>query len=137
MRSDLEAVKLKLRQLTSVIVAEAERNPQFAKELYHILGEVQQSARRKATATTDTGKVPDPFEAWSRLGPDDFNDWLQALSIEQLRAIVRENRFDTSRLSDKWKKREKFIELIAAAVASRSAHGDVFRHYESKPPAKD
>jgi len=71
----------------------------------------------------------DPFETYKQQGAEKLQSWLNELSLQELRAIVRQQRFDPSRLSDKWKTKERFIQLILERVVSRSKQGDSFRFY--------
>jgi hypothetical protein len=132
----LSDLRYRLKRLADLLADEAERNPEFASVLNDILGPSSALGKPKRSAKSE---APDPFEAFQLKGPDEFRAWLNELSISELKAIVRKQRFDPSRLSDKWKTKERFVQLIIDRVDSRSKQGDAFRFYgkesvESEPP---
>ncbi len=119
-------LRQRLRRLADLLADEAERNTEFGSMLADLLG--VQSAQDKPKKS-EKFRVPDPFDAFRARGHDGFREWLDALSVQELRAIVRQQRFDPSRLSDKWKTKRRFTQLIMDRVESRSKQGDVFRFY--------
>lgn len=121
-------LKVRLRRFTELIAQEAERNQEFAKELAEILGitESGSSTRRKQNSP---GVEVDPFDVLREKGIEGFRAWLSSLSIDMLRSIVRQHRLDSSRLSDRWKTKGRFVELICERIDARSRHGDAFRRY--------
>ncbi|MBI4295248.1 MAG: hypothetical protein HY669_03680 [Chloroflexi bacterium] len=130
----LKDLRRRLKTLADAIADEAERNPEFAKSVNDLFGIAPaQETKRKNGKTL----VPDPFEVLRLKGNEGFNQWLNALSIQELRAIVRQQRFDPSRLSDKWKTKDRFVLLIIGRVESRSKQGDTFRSYGKESVSKD
>jgi hypothetical protein len=121
-----------LRKLADLIADEAERDSGFAAALSDVLGS-SPSPVQPARRATNAVSIPDPFDVYRTKNPEEFRTWLNGLTIDELRAIVREHRFDPSRLSDRWKTKERFIKVISERVESRSKQGDVFRHYGTKP----
>jgi len=121
-------LKVRLRRFAELIVQEAERNEEFAKELANVLGitESESSIRRKRDSS---GVEVDPFDVLREKGIEGFRAWLNSLSIDMLRSIVRQHRLDSSRLSDRWKTKARFVELICERIDARSRHGDTFRRY--------
>lgn len=135
MLKDQRNLKATLRKLTELIVQEAERNQDFARQLTDVLGLTQNEIPSREKRGLQDVEV-DPFEALREKGADGFRGWLNSLSIDALRSIVRQHRLDSSRLSDRWKTKERFVDLICERVNARSRHGESFRHYgkDSKDP---
>lgn len=129
MSIDLKELRLILRELADLVADEAEQNPKFAAKLENFLVSSRELKPRKAKK--DETPIIDPFEAFTNKGSEQFQEWLQTLSIEDLRAVVRQHRLDPSRKSDRWKNKDKLIDLITKRVADRSQQGTAFRHYET------
>jgi hypothetical protein len=120
-------LKARLHKFTELIAQEAERNQEFAKGLADILGITgETSTQRKQNRSRNE---VDPFDVLVEKGIDGLKIWLGSLDIDMLRSIVRQHSLDSSRLSDKWKNKERFVELICERVHARSRHGDSFRRY--------
>lgn len=126
MLDNTKSLRKQLRRFADLLADEAERNPEFADSLLTLLtvDGVREKRKRSEKRT-----APDPFEIFRTKGADKFRQWLNDLSVQDLRGIVRQHRFDPTRLSDKWKTKERFIQLICERVESRSKQGDVFRFY--------
>jgi hypothetical protein len=127
----MKHLRKKLRRFADLIADQAERNPDFAEAISNILDPLS-SPEKENIKTTEREITLDPFEIYRSHAPEKFRDWLNGLTIHQLRSIVRQHRLDPSRLSDKWKNKERFITLISERVEARSTQGDVFRHYGVK-----
>ena len=121
-----------LRRLANAIADQAAANPEFDAEIRLILDQSPQDALRNRPDRSVSMKtkdiVHDPFEAWEQKR-EDFPAWLETLSVSELRAIVRTNGFDPARLSDRWRSKGRFIDLISRRVESRKSQGDVFLRY--------
>jgi isoleucyl-tRNA synthetase len=126
MLNESSEIRRRLKLLAQLVWEEAERNPEFAKALAELLAVQSTGEKPKKRAKTP---ALDPFEVFREKGIDGFRAWLNELSLEDLRNIVRQQRFDPSRLSDKWKTKERFVQLVLERVESRSKQGDVFRFY--------
>jgi hypothetical protein len=122
----LSDIRRRLKLLADLLADEAERNPEFASALVEILGG---TLPPKKSIRAEKIQAPDPFEALRLKGNEEFQKWLNDLSIKELKAIVRQQRFDPSRLSDKWKTKDRFVQLILDRVESRSKQGEAFRFY--------
>jgi hypothetical protein len=125
MLTDPKNVRKALQRLVDLLADEAERNPAFAEALAELVTPSHTTTRSKSKEEA----ALDPFSTFQTRGKEGLRAALIELSIEQLRSIVRQHRFDPSRLSDKWKSRERFIEVICDRVEARSRQGDAFRHY--------
>lgn len=133
MLTDPKSVRKTLQRLVDLLADEAERNPAFAEALAELFISPPTSTRSKSKEEP----ILDPFSTFQAKGKEGLRASLNGLSIEQLRSIVRQHRFDPSRLSDKWKSRERFIEVICERVEARSRQGDAFRHYGRKTEGQE
>ncbi len=132
MLMDRNILRETLRKLADAIADEAEGNPEFATVLAGIL--LSSSAPSHPNQEKRTLEhLRDPFEVYALEGEEGLRSWLESLSTQELRAIVRSNAFDPSRLSDKWKSKERFVALILQQVEGRTRRGSSFLHYGSKP----
>lgn len=134
MSVDPKQIRKALRQITDVLADEAERNPHFAAELANAIGissKEGKDTRKKNSKSSVVETSFDPFEVYLSRGIDGLREGLLSLDIEQLRNIIRKNRFDSSRASSKWKdeNKDRFISLISDAVEARTKQGEAFRNY--------
>lgn len=122
-------MKLKkvLQDLVRVIIDEADRNPEFAKEIEIALGlepkpekaTSSRAAHRRATA------VLDPISL-AREGEDALRSRLGALTLEQLKDIVAEYGMDPGKLVMKWKTPDRVIDRIVEYSVTRAKKGEAF-----------
>jgi DNA topoisomerase VI subunit B len=54
---------------------------------------------------------------------------LEQMELRELRTIVRKNVLDPSKLAEKWKNKERLINLIIERMVSRKEKGQVFMNY--------
>lgn len=126
-------LRRRLTRLVDAICDEADNNAEFLSKLEEALvGTKKVISSSKATLPEQSREdVPELFSVFAERGPQGLKSWLSSFSVEQLREIVRAHRFDPSRLSDKWKSPERFIDLILRRASARSRQGEVFRTYRS------
>jgi hypothetical protein len=137
MLDTLKKLRAFLRRLADLIADEAERNPDFAAQLQEVVApavKVRDGQPRKSQAQLP---AEHPFEVYRARGEEGLKSWLESLDITALKAVVRQHRLDPSRLSDKWKTKERFVTLILERVPARLKQGDVFRHYADREDATD
>jgi hypothetical protein len=65
----------------------------------------------------------------SEEGESALRQKLEQLELRELRTIVRKNGLDPSKLAEKWKNRERLINLIIQRMVSRKDKGKVFMNY--------
>lgn len=92
-------------------------------------GEV--SAEEAAAAReAEFAKYRDPYDMVVNGGDALFDEYLESRTEEQLRQIIKDNRWiDPNRLTRKWK-RERLVEHIRGRVLKRAHMGEVFRNYK-------
>ena len=79
--------------------------------------------RGTATPHTDT---PDVAKIHAESGVDGLKQFLASCDHKTLRRIISNNGFDPSRLSRKWKDRDRLVTLIVDRAVARSQKGDAF-----------
>lgn len=67
------------------------------------------------------------YQIFSNGGEKALREKLDPFDITVLRQIISQNSLDSSRLSRKWRKKEKLINLIVEKVAARSEKGNAFK----------
>ena len=107
-----------------------ERKPELLKDLG--LGKVAIVAEREKTAQRPIDV--DVFEIFSQGGERALRDRLNSLELNALRRIVRHHGFDPSKLAEKWKNKERLIDLIIDRVSARSEKGKAFKDYTFSKP---
>ena len=103
-----------LRGLADVL----ENDPSLASQL---LSSVDKSTKRRTRLRFDLYKL---FEEGGR---NLLQVELGKLDVITLRAIVRENGLDPSKLAEKWRTKERLVSFIITSVEERSKMGQVFQ----------
>jgi hypothetical protein len=70
----------------------------------------------------------DPFQVFREQGIVALRQTLEKIDLEELHAIVRRYRLDPARISSKWARNERVIELIVDQVTAHARHGQAFSH---------
>lgn len=132
-------IRKSLRKLADLIADEAERNTDFAAAIEQILHPKSGSDTGKKIFTLRNNSVtraktvapdlPDPFNILRELGSTNFDEWLIDQDISTLKSIIKQYKLDPGRLSYRWKKKERLIQLISDRIQARSKQGDSFRNY--------
>lgn len=117
-----------MHRLVDVICDEAESNPRLAERLQAALGLTSEDTKRAPKRQA----ALDPFAVLEEHGVSGLRRQLDDIDLNDLKAIVRLHRLDPSRLSDKWKTRDRFIDLIVERVDARAKQGSAFRDYKSQ-----
>jgi hypothetical protein len=117
-----------LHAFADAVCDEAARNPEFAGRLAALL-DTDGPTRPKVQKSK---RVLDPFQVLADRGGRGLRAFLQDLPIHELRTVVRTHRLDPTRLSDKWKTKERFVDFVLDRVEARAKQGDVFRQYGSR-----
>jgi hypothetical protein len=126
-KMDEKIIAKKVANLLRLIAEEIERHPELLKDLNLTMEEVPIAEKKKKTSTVVEMNV---FEIYSEKGEEGLKSELEKLSIPQLNYIIRQNVFDPTKLSQKWKKKDKLIDLIVNKVKSRTEKGRVFMDYD-------
>jgi hypothetical protein len=70
----------------------------------------------------------DPFQVFREQGDTGLRETLEKIDLEELHAIVRKYRLDPARVSSRWTRSERVIDLIVDQVMAYARHGQAFSH---------
>ncbi len=127
MCDDKKIIARKVAKLLRFIAKKIERNPEILNDLNLDIEELPKPVKKRSRSNVIEINV---FEIYTKKGEDGLIQELEKLSISQLKHIIRQNGFDPSKLSVKWKKKDRLLNLIVNKVKSRSEKGQVFKNYD-------
>ena len=135
-------LRIVIRKLASIVIDEADRNPDFARRVESVLRSYQpddglQSAPDTRESRSPTGGIRrpgrrrrpaaiDPIQLATR-SEHELREALATLTLDQLKDIVAEYGMDRDKLVMKWKKNDRVVEKIVEISISRAHKGDAFR----------
>lgn len=126
MSNDEAILAKKVARLLRAIAKKIENNPEILNDLNLEISEIPTTKKKKIYEHVEI----DIFSIYSVNGEKALRNELEKLSMSQLKTIIRQNGFDPTKLSDKWRNKKRLIELIVDRVKSRSTKGQVFRDYK-------
>jgi hypothetical protein len=91
-------------------------------ELSHKLG----STKRAAATAQKTEPLPDIYTEYKSRERDEFMRWIAMFEIPILKQIVKKEQFDPAKRAARWRKAEKFGELIYEQLEVRAHRGEGF-----------
>ncbi len=116
-----------LQELMKVIIEEANRNPEFAKQIETALG-LEPKREKEETgrgAHRRTAAIVDPI-LLAREGEEALRSGLAPLTLDQLRDIVAQYGMDPGKLVMKWKTQDRVINRIVDYSVARVKKGEAF-----------
>ncbi|MCL4318077.1 MAG: hypothetical protein M1422_07390 [Candidatus Thermoplasmatota archaeon] len=119
----------KVLRKMGILVAEY---PCFLYELDQWLKSYPSSADTIRRAAADKTLKPDIFGVYSAGGMKELENLLGHQDVNGLRRLIMQFNLDPSKLSYKWKDRERLVNLIKDRVSSKANKGNVFMHYISE-----
>jgi hypothetical protein len=131
-----------------VVIEEAERNPEFARQIEGAIWNSEPRTQRvRAPEEARTARQPEPRRgahrratpavdpvALARQGEALLREELCRLTLDQLHDIVAGYGMDTGKLVMKWKTPERVRERIVEVSLSRAQKGSAFRSAEPEEP---
>jgi hypothetical protein len=109
-----------------ILAAKIEENPEMLKDVGLNLIDVPMSERKRKE------KLPvdfDIFEVFAEGGEEVLRQKLESLEMGSLKQIISQHGFAPSKLAEKWRTKERLINLIVERVTARSDKGRVFKEY--------
>lgn len=122
--SDRDSAK-DVARILRMLAEGIERKPELLKDL----------GLEKVAIVSERGKTVqrpvdvDVFGIFSQGGEKALRDRLNSLELNALRRIVRHHSLDPSKLAEKWKNKERLINLIIDRVSARIDKGKAFKDY--------
>jgi hypothetical protein len=123
-----------LSGLVDLLVKESERNPEFAIRLDSLLSDLPNRktiSKRRAPKPPSPKQLPDIHAEWNARGETEFRLWLREQPATVLRAIIRNQDFDSTRRTAKWKEAEKLADFITDSLRARLLKGSAFIRRET------
>ena len=108
-----------LRDLLALVDDEAARNPDFAAKLESIMAEVTARPARPPRPSKSALSIPDVFAVLQEKGEVEFGFWVRTLDVPTLKAVIRSNGFDLTKVSQRWTDPDKFAKLVVDQTAAR------------------
>jgi len=125
---DRELNPKKLARVFRLLASRIERDPELASSLELALNGA--NSRRTSRKRREPTRLEfDLFDVYAREGESGLYRRLEILELTVLKGIIATNNFDPSKLADKWRSRERLVNLIIDRVAARSEKGRVFHEY--------
>ncbi len=123
--------KLDILRDMLLLIGEAVLPPEKLAQLSEMSARYEQlkatSGRRSRAASPKPAvPIPDVYAEYRQLAPEEFTRWASGLEIAVLKQIVKAHQFDPAGLSARWRKSEKFAELIHEQLVARSTRGEGF-----------
>lgn len=113
----------KAARFLRAIAARIEEHPDFLDGLDLVDLPVPAPKRKAAPAPP----ALDVFQVFFAEGTESLRRRLETLEIKDLKVIIGWHGLDPSGLAQKWRKREKLLELIVQRAEARGKKGEVFR----------
>lgn len=124
-KSQIKSVSQSLKRIATLI----EKDPKFLAELEKWLNRYEISNVKRGERTYKDAPLIDAIDVYNNLGSDGLRFALDKLEISELRKIIMQNSLDPSKLSNKWKNKEKMINFILERIAARNSKGNAFMNY--------
>jgi hypothetical protein len=122
---DVEKAK-KLANFLKLLAKKITENPNILADLDFELEDIptiRQKKKKEESASADLNI----YQMFSNSGEFGLREELNSLDVEILRQIISCNSLDSSKLSRKWRKKDRLINLIVEKVAIRNEKGKSFK----------
>lgn len=125
--SNEKEIAKRVARIIRILAGKIEENPDILNDIELNLRDIPTASRKKKKE-----ELPidfDIFQIFSDEGEEILRHKLELLELRTLIRIVRQHGFDPSKLAEKWKNKERLVNLILERVAARSDKGKVFKDY--------
>lgn len=114
-----------MARILRMIANHLEENPGSLDKLEKYLSKLTKKRNSKDVKYVQV----DLFEILSKEGEQSLHQKLDSMDLNQLKNIVRKYSLDSSKLAEKWKRKERLVKFIVDRIVSRNAKGQVFSKY--------
>lgn len=125
MSNNIETSK-KIARILRMLATKLEDNPDFLNDIELHFGETPNFRKKKVAPTPIDFDV---FEIYAQGGEKALQQKLEHLDISTLKRVISTHGFDPSKLAEKWRNKERLLNLILDRVAARSDKGKTFKEY--------
>lgn len=89
----------------------------------------KESEDEPSDADSDSQRAPqlDPYQLLQESGPAGLRARLETLSLQELKLLIKQRGFDTNRLAQKSKDKNRLVDLVIDRASARSGIGAAFR----------
>lgn len=125
--SDNKENAKKVARILRILAEKVEGNPNILKGLELSQQEIPAVKQKK-----EMQEPPINFDIFQIFAEGDeaaLRQKLETLDLRSLKRIIRQHGFDPSKLAEKWRKKERLLNLIIERVFARSDKGRVFKEY--------
>jgi hypothetical protein len=125
--SNKKEIAKRVARILRTLSRKIEENPDILNDMGLSLRDIPTAIRKKKKE--ELAIDFDIFQIFSDKGEETLRHKLGLLDLRSLIRIVRQHGFDPSKLAEKWKKKERLVNLILERVSARSDKGKVFKNY--------
>lgn len=125
MSDDKETAK-SIANILRILAKKIEEKPDLLEDIEVDIKDIPAFSQKRRIKTFTNFDI---FQIFSDEGEQALRQKLELLDLRTLRIIVRQHGFDQSKLAEKWKNKERLVNLILERVAARSGKGKVFKNY--------
>lgn len=126
--SDDKEIAKRVARILRLLAERIEENPDILKGEELILEDIPTITRKKKKTEEPTIDF-DIFQIFAEGGKQALQQKLELLDLRTLKRIVSQHSFDLSKLAEKWRNKERLVNLILDRVSARSDKGRVFKEY--------
>lgn len=113
----------KLAHVLRRLARELEENPELVARLFENGATNEHGGRSAASAP----EALDLYALYASGAEAQLRETVQGFDVPQLKRIVQRNGLDPSKLAEKWRNKERLVDLIVHVVMARARLGEVFR----------
>lgn len=124
--SSNSAVSRRVARLLRVLAANIEQHPELVTDL-EFSGDLRSVTRKRKPSSPPIDF--DVFQVYAREGGEGLYERLAGLDVIALKRIVAIHGFDQAKLAEKWRSKQRLLNLILDRVAARNDKGRVFKDY--------
>ncbi len=124
---DNKEIAKKVAYILRTLAQKIEENPDLLKDMKLSMGNIPVIKRKRKAKELPINF--DIFQIFAEEGEIALWQKLETFDLITLKKIIRQHNFDSSKLAEKWQKKERLLRLIIERVSARSDKGKVFRAY--------
>lgn len=125
---DDKEISKKVAQILKILARKIEDNPDLLKDTGLGIDDIP-GLKRKGKTKEPIMIDFDIFQIFADGGDEALRQKLGLLELRDLKRIVSQHGFNPSKLADKWKNKDRLVNLIIKRVTARSDKGKVFKEY--------
>lgn len=125
--SDEKEIARRIARILRLLAGKIEENPDMLRDMELIIRDIPSVSRKRKVEEHPIDF--DIFHVFAEGGEHGLRRRLESVELKTLKGIIRQHGFDVSKLADKWRNKERLVNLVTERVAARSDKGKVFKNY--------